>query len=157
MQQKVLVGVDFGASAPWAAGYAVKLASRLKLPLVFMGVAEESSSPGGSNTLLPESLDETKRRRLELLVQQCHDEGVGLEILLTSGPFFQNLRQLLTASGNFKFLVVGVPREGPLLEDFLASLKELHRLFRGEILLVREQGRVARFADLKPRKQRRNS
>ena len=38
MQLKVLVAIDFSAPAFWAANYAVKLAARLKSPLIFLGI-----------------------------------------------------------------------------------------------------------------------
>lgn len=154
MQQKVLVALDFAAPAPWALHYAVKLAARLKCPLVFMGVA----SPDGADLaagggVLPERLDEAHQQRLEYVVRQCQDEGVGLEILLAFGSFFHEVSRLLDSPGNFKFLVMGVPRGAPVMEmeAFSAALQELHRLFGGEILLVREQGKLARLDDLEQR------
>jgi hypothetical protein len=158
MQQKVLVAIDFRAPASWAVGYAVKLAARLKFPLVFMGVVSSGGddlAAGGG--LLPERLDEAHKQRLEHVVRQCQEEGVSLEIFLSSGPFFREISQLLDSPGNFKFLVMGVPQGAPLMEmeAFSAALKDLHRLFRGDILLVREQGKIARLADLEQRNQGR--
>ena len=96
MQQKVLVAVDFQAPAVWAVGYAVKLAARLKFPLVFMGVVPaggEGSLPGGR--LLSERLDEAHKQGLEDVVQQCQEEEVSLEIFFSSGPFFQEISHFL--------------------------------------------------------------
>ncbi|MBI4643978.1 MAG: universal stress protein [Deltaproteobacteria bacterium] len=150
MQPKILVALDFLAPAPWAVGYAIRLAARLHLPLVFMGVVSAGGAAwteGGDSS--PENLEEAHKQRLEHVVRQCQEEGVVLEILLSSGPFFQGISQVLDSSDNFRFLVMGAPQETPALETegFLAAMKDLHQRFRGEILLVREQGKVARLAD----------
>jgi len=150
MQPKIIVAVDFLAPTPWAVGYAIRLAARLNLPLVFMGVV----APGGTDRMesgdpSPENLAETHKQRLEDVVRHCQEEGVVLEILLSTGSFFQEIGQVLESPGNFQFLVMGVPKEGPAreTEEFSAAMKDLRRRFRGEILLVRDQGKVASFAD----------
>jgi len=150
MHPKVLVALDFLTPAPWAVGYAIKLAARLHLSLVFMGVV----STGGADWMesadsSPENLAEAHKQRLEHVVRQCQEEGVVLEILLSSGPFFQEIGQVLDSSENFQFLVVGAPQEAPALEmeGFSAAMRDLRRRFRGEILMVREQGKVAQLAE----------
>jgi hypothetical protein len=151
MQPKVLVAIDFRTPASWAVVYAVNLAARLKFPLVFMGVASAGDADlAGSGGAIPENLHEAHKRHLEDVVRQCQEEGVVLEIFLSAGPFFQEIGRVVDSSGNFQFLVVGVPQGAPAreMEVFLSALKEWHRRFRGEILLVREQGKVARLADL---------
>lgn len=158
MRKKVLVAEDFQAPASWAVGYAVKLAARLRSPLVFMGVAPPGNTdPDGGSSLIPENLDEASRQRLESVVRQCQEEGVDLEIFLASGRFFQEISRLLESTKHFRFMVVGVPCSASAreLEAFSGALKELRRLFPGEILLVREQGKLTRFSDLKPRQQGR--
>ncbi len=153
MQQKVLVALDFRAPASWAVGYAIKLAARLKFPLVFMGVVPSGSADLAGSGVIPGKLDEAHKQRLEHVVRQCQEEGVGLEIFLSSGPFFREISRLLDSPADFKFLVMGVPQGAPMveMEAFSAALKDLHRLFRGEILLVREQGKIARLSDLEQR------
>jgi hypothetical protein len=151
MQPKVLVALDFLAPAPWAVGYAIRLAARLHLPLVFMGVVSAGDAEWmGSGDSSPENLEETHKQRLEHVVRQCQEEGVVLEILLSSGSFFQEIGQVLDSSDIFRFLVMGAPQETPTLEieGFWAAMKDLRQRFWGEILLVRDQGKVARFADM---------
>lgn len=132
MQPKVLVALNFRMPTSWAVVYAVKLAARLRFPLVFMGVVNAGgadwAASGGS---IPENLDEAHKQRLEHVVRQCQEEGVVLEIFLSSGPFFHEIGQLLDSLGNFKFLVVGVPKEASALEmeGFSAALKDLRRRF----------------------------
>lgn len=150
MQPKILVALDFLAPAPWAVGYAIRLAARLHLPLVFMGVV--SGGDGAwmqSDNPRPDNLAEAHKQRLEHVVRQCQEEGVVLEILLSSGPFFQEIGQVLDSSKNFRFLVMGAPQDAPAqeMEGLSAAMKDLRQRFPGEILLVREQGKVARFAD----------
>lgn len=159
MPPKVLVAVDFQTPAPWGWQYAVQLAARLKLPLAFLGVVVPAGagSRGTGNGIYPEGLAEDHKRQLERVVQQCQKEGVGLEIFLTEGSFFQEVKRLVNSAGNFKFLVMGAPRTAslPEMEAFSGAIRELHRHFSGEILLVREQGSVTRLDDPGQRKEGR--
>uniref|UniRef100_A0A7V4GA69 Universal stress protein n=1 Tax=Desulfobacca acetoxidans TaxID=60893 RepID=A0A7V4GA69_9BACT len=150
MQPKVLVALDFLAPAPWAVVYAVKLAARLGFPLVFMGVESAAvADMMGSGAALLENLEGAHKRRLDEVMRQCQEEGVVLEILLSAGSFFQEISRVVDSPGNFQFLVLGVSQDGPVreMEGFSAAMKDLRRRFRGEILLVREQGKVADPAD----------
>jgi|UniRef100_A0A7C3SIB8 nucleotide-binding universal stress UspA family protein len=154
MPPKVLVAVDFDTPTPWAWQYAVQLAARLKFPLTFLGVVVPTAGAdlGSGDGLYPEELAEGPKRQLQGVVQQCQKEGVGLEIFLTEGSFFQEVKRLVNSAGNFKFLVMGAPRTAslPEMEAFCRAIRELHRHFCGEILLVREQGSVTRLDNLGP-------
>lgn len=151
MQPKILVALDFFAPPSGAVGYAIGLAARLGLPLVFMGVVSQGGddrTEGGDSS--PDHLEEAHKQRLEHVVRQCQEEEVVLEILLSSGPFFREICRVSGSVENYQFLVVGVPQGMSTLEmmEFSTALKELRRCFRGEILLVREQGKVARLSYL---------
>jgi hypothetical protein len=150
MQPKVLVAINFHAPAPWAADYAVKLAARVQCPLIFLGVLPPGMADSAVGAgLIPANIPETYRQRLEEVVRQSQEEGVNLEIFLVPGSFFDEIRHFLSGPARFKFLVIGVTQEAlpENMEAFAAALKELHRLFAGEILLVREQGRIARITE----------
>ncbi len=160
MQQKILVAMDFQTPAPWAVDYAVKLAARLHFPLVFLGVAAfAGGDPAELGGLIPEDLDKASKQRLNRVVQHCQEEGVGLEVFLASGAFFQEISRMLASPGNFAFLVVGVPRDASAREAkaFSEALKDVRRFFPREILLVREQGKLAQFHDWEPSKQGRKT
>jgi nucleotide-binding universal stress UspA family protein len=160
MQPKVLVAINFHAPAPWAADYAVKLAARLQCPLIFLGVLPAGmADPALDAGLIPADIPDIYRQRLEEVVRQSQKEGVKLEIFLSPGSFFNEISHFLSGPARFKFLVIGMP-QGTLPEDmeaFAAALKELHRVFTGEILLVREQGRIAQITEFDQRPQGRKS
>lgn len=150
MQPKVLVALDFLTPTPRAVVYAVKLASRLCLPLVFLGVAAANGQDSADNGTAPAaSLQETHQQRLEQVVRQCQEEGVVLEIFIATGPFFEEIGRMADSWRNFQFLVMGVPQgpAGQEMEGFSAAMKSLRQRFPGEILLVRDQEKVAPLTD----------
>ena len=158
MEKGVLVVVDLQAPAPWAVLYAVQLAVRLKLPVTLFGVSKQEipgAGPAGSPSA--SDLDEAQRRWLDRVLSQCHAEGVSLEIFLSSGPFFAEVARFLASRPAFRFLVVGVPGDQAAAEQQTrpAALSALRRQFNGEILLVREQGRITSLAPSEPRPQGR--
>jgi nucleotide-binding universal stress UspA family protein len=158
MQPKVLVAIDFHAPAPRAANYAVKLASRLMCPLIFLGILPPGmADPSIGSGLNPADIPEAYRQRLEEVVRQSQAEGASLEIFLAAGSFFDEISHFLSGPDRFQFLVIGVPQEAASekMPAFMAALKELHRLFAGEILLVREQGRIAQITEFDQRLQGR--
>jgi|UniRef100_A0A7C3SHI5 nucleotide-binding universal stress UspA family protein len=157
MPPKVLVAVDFDTPTPWAWQYAVQLSARLRLPLSFLGVlvSAEGADREPGDGLYPEELAEGPKQQLQDVLQQCQKEGVGLEIFLTEGSFFQEVKRLVNSAGNFKFLVMGAPRTASLseMEAFSEAIRELHGHFSGGILLVQEQGSVTRLDDRGPKKK----
>jgi hypothetical protein len=160
MQLKVLVAIDFSAPAPWAANYAVKLAARLKSPLIFLGVLPAGlADHDAGSSLVPAAIPEAYRQRLEEVVRLTQVEGVSLEIFLSAGSFFEEIRHFLSGPERFQFFVIGVPSEAPseAMEPLTSALKGLHRSFTGEILLVREQGKIARLTEFDQRLQGRKS
>ena len=158
MQLKVLVAIDFSAPAPWAANYAVKLAARLKLPLIFLGVLPPEMDHE-SNGLIPANIPADYRQRLEEVVRLTQEEEVNLEIFLSSGSFFEEIRHFLSGPQRFQFFILGIPPEAfsEAMEPLTTALKGLHRSFTGEILLVREQGKIARLSEFEQRFQGRKS
>lgn len=160
MAKKVLVAVNLKIPTPWAVFYGIQLAARLKASLVLMAVF-----PGGvkkkskTSLALEAELPEEQRLWLEQVVEQCQQEEVSLEIFLSSGPFFEEVAQFLASHRGIQFLVVGVPRDSPVTEreGSDAALKRIHHVFPGEILLVREQGKITSLADLPlPPKERKS-
>lgn len=158
MQLKVLVAIDFNAPALWAANYAVKLAARMKLPLIFLGVlppemAERESGQGYYPTNIPAAY----RQRLEEVVRLAQREEVNLEVFVSSGSFFEETQHFLTGPQRFKFCILGLPPEASseAMDPLATALKELRRSFTGEILLVREQGKLAPLSEIEQRLQGR--
>ena len=160
MQLKVLVAIDFNTPAPWAANYAVKLAARLKLPLIFLGVLPpEMADHDSGNDLIPANIPAGYRQRLEELVRLAQAEEVSLEIFLSSGSFFEEIHHFLSGPQRFQFFILGLPPEASseAMEPLTTALRGLHRSFTGEILLVREQGKIARLSEIEQRFQGRKS
>jgi hypothetical protein len=158
MQSKVLVAIDFHNPALWAAHYAVKLAARLKCPLIFLGVLPPGTADSSSGeSLIPADIPESYRQQLEVVVRQSQKERVSLEIFLSAGSFFDEIRHFLSGPERFQFFVIGVPQDAPtaVMEPLATALKGLHQSFTGEILLVREQGKIAHLAGFDQRLQGR--
>lgn len=160
MQPKVLVAINLHAPVHWAADYAVQLAARLQCPLIFLGVLPPGMAGSSADAgLIPANIPAAYRPHLEEVIRQSQQEGVNLEIFLAPGSFFAEINYFLSGPTRFKFLVIGEPQEArpEEMEIFAAALKELHRVFTGEILLVREQGRIARLTEFDQRPQGRKS
>jgi hypothetical protein len=158
MQSKVLVAIDFQNPALWAANYAVKLAARLKCPLIFLGVLPpEMADPASGESLIPAEISGSYRQQLEDVVRQSQEEGVNLEIFLSAGSFLDEICHFWGGPERFQFFVIGVPQVVPpeVMDPLAAALKGLHRSFTGEILLVREQGKIAHLAGFDQRLQGR--
>jgi hypothetical protein len=155
--KRVLIAVDLQAQAPWALHYAIKLAGRLPASLTLLAVSPPSSKGEGSSGAIgsPGALDQAHGLGLDRVVQQCQREGVNLAVFYASGPFFPEVMRFLRSQPTIQFLVIGVPRESsPGTQPSLFSeLKPLNRLFDGEILLVREQGRVTSMSEMSLQKR----
>jgi nucleotide-binding universal stress UspA family protein len=150
VSKRVLIAVNLEAPASWAVDYAIRLAGRLGASLTLMAV--DQASPRGHRTgrRRPEGLDDSQRAWLDRVVAQCPREGVSLEIFFSSGRFFEEIMRFVRSQPGIQFIVLGLPREGPGPADraFFTGLKPLNRVFTGEILLVREQGKVTSMAEI---------
>lgn len=152
MAKRVLVVVNLDALASWAAFYGVQLAARMSSSLALMAISP-SSEPEGEyrpTRTSPEALDEDQRLWLNQVVEQCQREGVSVEIYVSSGPFFEEVIRFVRSQRSVQFIVMGVPRDFPPENRFAfsAALKRLHSVFNGEILLVRERGRIIQVSDI---------
>jgi hypothetical protein len=144
--------VDLQGLASWAVDYGIQLASRLGASLAVMAVVTASAGKGASASGLSDldSLNAARHPWLERVVEQCHLEGVNLEIFFACGPFLEEIMGFVRSQGALQFIILGLPRDSSpeVRPAFLAALRPLHRLFEGEILLVREQGKVTSISDL---------
>ena len=105
MQLKVLVALDFSAPAFWAAHYAVKLAARLKSPLIFLGILPpEMADHDSGSSIIPADIPENYRQRLEEVVRLTQKEGVSLEIFLSSGTILCRNQPFFKWTGTFSVL-----------------------------------------------------
>jgi nucleotide-binding universal stress UspA family protein len=148
--KRVLIAVNLEAPASWAVDYAIRLAGRLGASLTLMAV--DQGAPRGHRTgrRRPEGLDDSQRAWLDRVVSQCPREGVSLEIFFSSGQFFEEIMRFVRSQPGIQFIVLGLPREGPgpAHRAFFTGLKPLNRVFTGEILLVREQGKVTSMSEI---------
>ncbi len=149
MNKRVVVAVDLQEPMPWAVQYALGLAGRLKTPLTLLAVATDprqgkqaADNPAGDN------LTAGQRQWLDRTMAQGREAGVNLELFLAAGPFSRAILEFVRSKTDIQFLVIGVggaalpaagPQPGP-------ALSRLHRIFTGEILLVREQGRITNLS-----------
>lgn len=150
MKKRVLLAIDLEAPAAWAASYAVQLAGRLGLSLVVMAVLPASSGAGaGNGEISLDGLKEDQRLWLGKVRERGQQEGVPMEIFVSSGPFCEEVLRFSHSQIAVQFIIMGLP--GDLARGSLECsppLKSLHQQFEGEVLLVRGQGKVTRLADL---------
>ncbi len=150
--KRVLIAVSLEAPASWAVDYAIRLAGRLGACLTLMAVGETLRQRSGKDVRgrsAPE-LGDAERAWLDRVVAHAHREGVSLEIFFGSGRFFEEIMEFVRSHPAIQFLVLGLPREGPGEggRAFFTGLKPVHRVFTGEILLVREQGTVTSMSEI---------
>lgn len=154
MKRRVLLAIDLETPAPWAASYAVQLAARLKLSLVLMAISPpprlQVKENEGDSSL--EGLKEEQRLWLGKVRELCQQEGVSMEIFISSGPFCEEVRRFAQAQSSLQFIIMGWPGDAfHEKHPQCSALKNLQQQFDGEILLVRGQGKVTRLADFSPK------
>jgi nucleotide-binding universal stress UspA family protein len=149
MNKRVMLAIDMEAPATGAASYAVQLAARLKLDLAVMAIFPARRGRGAAKTEVTlEDLNEDQRLWLGRVRERCQQEGVGVEIFVSSGSFMEEVLRFSHSQSAMQFIVMGLdcppgghPRCSP-------PLKNLSLQFEGEVLLVRGQGKVMRLTDL---------
>jgi nucleotide-binding universal stress UspA family protein len=149
MKKRVLLAIDMAAPAVWAASYALQLAARLGLSLAVMAVFPAQPGDGADGEISPEVLEEDTRLWLGKVREQCQQEGVPMEIFISSGPFYEEVLRFSNSQSSVQFIIIGVAGDFPKERmECSPLLKSLHQQFEGEVLLVRVQGKVARLADI---------
>jgi hypothetical protein len=150
MGKRVLVAVNLEAMSQSSVSYAVQLASRINTSLVLVAVSP-SNSPGRRKAahVLPQDLDAAARVWLDHAVVESQNQQVGLEIFVTSGPFFDEVIRFVRSQAGVQFIVMDAPTETQSEDEgkFASSLKRLHQEFEGEILLVEKAGRITRVSE----------
>jgi hypothetical protein len=149
MKKRVLLAIDMEAPARWAAAYAVQLAARLDLSLAVMAVFPAQPGSLANGEISPEVLEEDTRLWLGKVRERCQQEGVPMEIFVSSGPFYEEVLRFSNSQSFVQFIIMGVAGDFPPGKMECSPLLErLHQQFEGEVLLVRVQGKVARLADI---------
>jgi nucleotide-binding universal stress UspA family protein len=151
MNKRVVVAVDLQEPMPWAVQYALGLAGRLQTPLTLLAVATDTKrGKKVAANLAGGNLAAGQRQWLDQTMEQGREAGVNLELFLAAGPFPQAILEFVGSRTDIQFLVIGVggaasPATG--LQPGL-PLSRLHQIFTGEILLVREQGRITNLSEM---------
>jgi len=149
MKKRVLLAIDMETPANWAASYAVQLAARLELFLVVMAIFPASQGSGGEKGEISlEGLKEDQRLWLGRVRERCQQEGVPVEIFVSSGPFFEEVLRFSHSQSAVQFIVMGLDWASEGVLTCSPPLKILYQQFEGEVLLVRGQGKVMRLTDL---------
>jgi hypothetical protein len=148
MKKRVLLAIDLDMPDSRAASYAVQLAARLKLSLVLMAVFPPR--PGDPGDISLSGLAEEQSLWLGKVRERCQEEGVCLEIFLSSGAFCDEVLAFARAQSSLQFIIMGWPEDKhrERYPGCVEALKSLDRHFDGEILLVQGQGKVTRLMDL---------
>jgi len=149
MKKRVLLAIDMEAPARWAASHAVQLAARLELSLAVMAVFPVKPENGTDGEISPNGLEEDTRLWLGKVREQCQQEGVSMEVFISSGPFCEEVLRFANSESSVQFIIMGLAGDFPQgMTECSPLLKSLHQQFEGEVLLVRVQGKVARLADI---------
>lgn len=146
MNKRVVVAVDLEEPRPWAVQYALGLAGRLQTPLTVLAVATDIG-PGAPvrDDLAGGDIDAGQRQWLDRTMAQGREAGVNLELFLAAGPFPQAIIEFVGSRADIQFLVIGMGAAG---QPPGLALSRLHQVFTGEILLVREQGRITNLSEM---------
>jgi len=145
MNKRVVVAVDLQEPRPWAVQYALGLAGRLKTPLTLLAVATDARrGKKVADNLAGGNLTASQKQWLDQTMEQGREAGVNLELFLAGGPFSQAILEFAGSRTDIQFLVIGVGAAGPAA----IALSRLHQVFTGEILLVREQGRITNLSEM---------
>ena len=146
MNKRVVVAVDLQEPRPWAVQYALGLAGRLQTPLTVLAVATDIG-PGAPvrDELAGGDIDAGQRQWLDRTMAQGREAGVNLELFLAAGPFPPAILEFVGSRADIQFLVIGV---GAASQPAGLALSRLHQIFTGEILLVREQGRITNLSEM---------
>jgi len=149
MKKRVLLAIDMEAPAGWAASYALQLAARLNLSLAVMAVFPAKPGSLADGEISPEVLEEDTRLWLGKVRERCQQEGVPMEIFVSSGPFYEEVLRFSNSESSVQFIIMGLAGDFPKeMMECSPLLKSLHQQFEGEVLLVRVQGKVVRLADI---------
>ncbi len=151
MGKKVLVAVDADSVAYHSISYGIQLAARMGSPLSLIIVESEgrSSEPNPSDVLTGE-FDNSHYPWLDKVLNESQRAGVKLEIFLTSGDLVDELITFVRSQPSIQFIIMSSPQDSGTKEGAPQgpSLRHLHSLFEGEILLVQKGGRIIRVSDL---------
>ncbi len=161
MKKRVLLAIDLEAPASWAASYAVQLAARLELSLILMAILAppRRQAAAAAQALSMAELGEEQRLWLGKIRERCQQEGVEVEIFISSGSLCQEVLRLAQAQSALQFIIMGFPGDAQAggLECPQADLQNLRRQLEAEILLVRGQGKVMRLTDYSGQRQEREN
>ena len=149
MNKRVVVAVDLQEPTPWAVQYALGLAGRLQIPLTLLAVATDTRRGGKvAANLAGGNLAAGQRQWLDQTMEQGREAGVNLELFLAAGPFSQAILEFVGSRTDIQFLVIGLGGTAPAGPPPGLALSRLHQIFTGEILLVREQGRITNLSEM---------
>jgi hypothetical protein len=150
MGRRVLVAVDLQTESQASVAYAMQLARRIDTSLALVAIAPSKSSDRHKEASdSPPDPDPAKHAWLDHVVVECQNQGIGLEIFVTSGPFVDEVIRFVRAQSRVQFIVIEAPSETQSDDGsgFASSLKRLQREFEGEILLVEKAGRITRVSE----------
>ncbi len=148
MGKRVLVAVDLRSVSEAAIVYGIELAARIKSPLSLIAIS--SSKPQKQLSTSPGLAQHDQTKWMEHAVAESQEKAVNVEIFVSTGQFFEEIMRFVRSHPAVQFIVMAASKEKKS-EDyskFTSDLKQLHKEFEGEILLVEKAGKVARASDL---------
>jgi len=151
MGKRVLVAVDLHSASEASIVYGIELAARIESSAILIAISsprppKKSNASEASHQYANSGRDLWSNRA----VAESQKRGVTLEIYVTSGRFFQEIIRFVRSQPAIQFIVMAAPKDGQTRNGsrFASALKQLHREFEGEILLVERAGQITRVSDL---------
>lgn len=150
MNRRVLVAVEFGSPAEFLISYGIRLAARTKSSVTVIAVS--SSKLGTKSSTAPQTIcdySHDQRAWLNEAIEESQKQDTNVEMLVTSGDFFDQVLQFIRSQPIIQFVVLDESNlTGGDPHKFNQGLRRLRKEFEGEILLVRRAGDVTHFSDL---------
>ncbi|MGB6066561.1 MAG: universal stress protein [Desulfomonilaceae bacterium] len=151
MGKKVLVAVDADSVAYHSISYGIQLAARMDSPLSLI-IVESAKHPNklASADVLTREFNNSQYPWLDKVLNESQRAGVRLEIFLTSGALVDELIRFVQSQPSIQFIIMASPQDTGGKEGTAPgpSLRRLHSLFEGEILLVQKGGHIVHVSDL---------
>jgi nucleotide-binding universal stress UspA family protein len=137
MMERILVSMDVRQSHLEGVHRAVHLAKRIEASVSILLVSDSTIDSGPRNIF--QDLEESVRRRLELMIQMGRSEGLDMNTYTTQGNYLEEVIRFIQENG-ITLLVLGSPRVGSRAADeFTEAFDAMRHRISCRVELVTER------------------
>jgi nucleotide-binding universal stress UspA family protein len=137
MMERILVSMDVRQSHLEGVHRAVHLAKRIEASVFILLVSDSTIDSGPRNIF--QDLEESVRRRLELMIQMGRSEGLDMNTYTTQGNYLEEVIRFIQENG-ITLLVLGSPRVGSRAADeFTEAFDAMRHRISCRVELVTER------------------